>query len=264
VPAPRHPRKRPRSENRDWMGLPACARGHGVHVLSGHAPQMRNHPAAAHAGPQNRSPVAMILGFVPVIAFTLLMNVSQDLAIWTAFAAAFAVAIRDFLREKLLRFLDAGATVLFGLLAFYAGFLQPGLSVEMTRLIVDAGFLALALVSMVLRNPLTLDYAREQAPRELWRSRRFLLTNYGLTAFWALAFGFMSAADVVANFHKDLPPSFEAAISLVVLLVATGLTARYPAHLRRREARTDGGRKPPSLPFPGQIHPVHSRRTWRP
>ena len=204
----------------------------------------------------------MILGFVPVIIFTLLMNVSQDLAIWAAFAAAFAVAIRDFLREKLLRFLDAGSTALFGLLAFYTGFVQPGLTVEMTRLIVDAGFLALALVSMVLRNPLTLEYAREQAPPELLRTRRFRFTNYALTAFWAVAFACLSAADGLANFHKNLPPSFEAGVSLVVLLVAVVLTARYPAHLRQREAKAAAD--PSEFQFPAQIYQVHTQGPLRP
>jgi hypothetical protein len=227
---------------------------------------MRTKLATAHAGPQKRSPFAMILGFVPVILFTLLMNVSQDLATWAAFAAAFAVAIRDFLQEKLLRFLDAGSTVLFGLLAFYAGFVQPGLTVEMTRLIVDTGFLALALVSMALRNPLTLEYAREQAACEQWQTRRFLLTNYALTAFWAVAFGCMSAADALANFHKNLPPSFEAAISLVVLLVAVGLTARYPTHLRRRESTTADSVGSSAFHFPTQIQPaqIQPARPQRP
>jgi hypothetical protein len=235
-----------------------------MHAFDRREPQMKDETARANAGPQRRSPFAMILGFVPVIVFTLLMNISQDLAIWAAFAAAFAVAIRDFLREKLLRFLDAGSMALFGLLALYAGFVQPGLTIQMTRLIVDAGFLALALVSMALRNPLTLEYAREQAPQAQWRTSRFLLTNYALTAFWALAFGCMSAADVVANFHKNLPPSFEAAVSLVVLLVAVGFTARYPAHLRRRESKTAGAMVSPALAFQAQIHPMQPQRPLRP
>jgi hypothetical protein len=222
---------------------------------------MRTHNTVTDAT-QTRSSFAMILGFVPIIAFTLLMNVSQDLAIWAAFAAAFAVAIRDFVHEKLIRFLDAGSMALFGLLALYAGFLQPGLTVEMTRLIVDAGFLALALVSIILRNPLTLQYACEQVPRTEWRSRRFLLTNYGLTAFWAVAFGCMSAADVLTNLHKDLPPAFEASVSLVVLLVAAGFTARYPAHLRRREARTADVSSP--LPLPVQARVMQPRNPLRP
>jgi hypothetical protein len=217
----------------------------------------------ADMGRQTRPPFAMILGFVPVVVFTLLMNISQDLAIWAAFAAAFAVAIRDFLHEKLIRLLDAGSVVLFGLLALYAGFVEPGLTVEMTRLIVNAGFLALALVSIVLRNPLTLQYAREQAPPDEWNTRRFLFTNYALTAFWAVAFGIMSAADAFANFHKDLPPAFEAAISLIVLIVAVGFTARYPAHVRRRAERKSDRAHATALPLPAQVQTMHPRGPLR-
>lgn len=174
----------------------------------------------------------MIVGFVPVIVFALLANVSQDLALWAAFAAAFALGIRDFAQEQLLRLLDVGSAVVFGLLAFFAGFVRPDLTIEMTRLTVDAGFFALALVSIVVRNPLTLQYAREHAPREFWPTRSFILTNYALTAFWMCAFAMMTATDAFTNIHKNLPLSLDAAVCLVVLLVAVGLTARYPAHLR--------------------------------
>jgi len=180
----------------------------------------------------------MILGFVPVIIFVLLATFSLDLALWAALAAAFVLTIRDFARAQVLRLLDAGSTILFGLVAIYAGFIQPGLSMEMTRLMVDLGFFMLALASILLRNPITLQYAREQAPRELWQSRRFLLTNYGLTAFWMLAFAMMSAADALADIQKDLPLSFDAAISLVIVVLAVGLTARFPFHLRGRAPRT--------------------------
>jgi len=194
-------------------------------------------PSAACLRVQRKSTFAMIVGFIPVIVFTLLANVSQDLALWAAFAAAFAVAMRDFAREHLLRILDVGSTLLFGLLALYSGFIKPDLTIEMTRLIVDAGFFTLALVSILLRNPLTLEYALEHAPRELWTTKRFALTNYGLTAFWMLAFGLMAATDAFADVHKTLPRSLDAAAGLVVLLVGVGFTARYPAHLRSRAAR---------------------------
>lgn len=179
----------------------------------------------------------MILGFFPFVVFALLANISQDLALWAAFAAAFAVSIRDFAHERLLRLLDVGSTMLFGALALYAGFIQPSLTIEMTRLVVDSGFFALALLSIVLRNPLTLQYAREQAPNEIWVTRRFILTNYELTALWMIVFAAMAAADAFTNIHKDLPLSFDAAACLVLLTVALGFTARYPAHLRSHAAR---------------------------
>ena len=111
---------------------------------------------------------------------------------------------------------------------------------------------------------LTLEYAREQAPRDQWETRRFRLTNFALTAFWAVAFGCLSGADALANFHKNLPPAFEAAVSLVVLLVAVGITARYPAHLRRRETGTAAAAGSSAFQFPAQVRQAHPRRPLRP
>ena len=138
----------------------------------------------------------------------------------------------------MLRLLDAGSTILFGLLALYAGFIQPGITIEMTRLVVDAGFLVLAFASIALRNPLTVQYAREQIAEEFWRTRRFVISNYGLTAFWMFAFAAMAAMDALSNIHKNLPLSFDAAICLVLIVLAVGLTARYPAYLYAHEAVT--------------------------
>jgi hypothetical protein len=198
--------------------------------------RLNHYLAGDHAHAPGKSPFAMILGFLPVLIFALLANISQDLGLWAAFAASFAVGIRDFAHEQKLRLLDVGSTLLFGALALYAGFLQPAMTSEMTRLVVDIGFCLLALVSILLRNPLTLQYAREQAPRELWGTKRFVLANYALTLFWMLAFAGMAAADAISNIHKELPRSFDAAVGLVVLIVAVAFTARYPASLRARAA----------------------------
>ena len=195
---------------------------------------LRHYLAADHVKRRRKSPYAMLLGFAPIVVFTMLTNLSQDLALWASFAAAFAVGIRDFAQERVVRLLDLGSTIIFGLLALYAGFVQPGLTIQMTRLVVDVGFFALALLSMLILNPLTLQYAREQAPGEISSRTRFVLTNYGLTALWMLAFAVMAAADALSNIDKRLPLSFDAAVGLVVLVAALVVTARYLAHLHSR------------------------------
>ncbi|HWY13876.1 MAG TPA: hypothetical protein VNX86_01895 [Rhizomicrobium sp.] len=196
---------------------------------------LRHYLAADHVKRRRKSPYAMLLGFAPIVAFTMLTNLSQDLALWASFAAAFAVGIRDFAQERVVRLLDIGSTVIFGLLALYAGFVQPGLSIQMTRLVVDLGFFALALLSMLILSPLTLQYAREQVPREISSRTRFVLTNYGLTALWMLAFAVMAAADALSNIDKRLPLSLDAAVGLVVLVAALIVTARYLVRLHSHD-----------------------------
>jgi len=84
---------------------------------------------------------------------------------------------------------------------------------------------------MLILNPLTLQYAREQVPREISSRTRFVLTNYGLTALWMLAFAVMAATDALSNIDKRLPLSLDAAVGLVVLVAALIVTARYLARL---------------------------------
>lgn len=195
-----------------------------------------SHPAKTpHA-----TPIAILLGFAPFIVFALLSNLSLDLALWLAFASAFAIAIRDFAQSRLLRLLDVSSVVLFGMLSLYVGFIQPGIPVQMARLVVDGGLFAMAVISIVLRHPLTLQYAREQVPKEFWQTGRFVFTNYLMTAGWAMAFAVMALADAIANKNKQLPISMDVAVSLLVLAVAILLTARYPHYLRAHAARRQG------------------------
>ena len=148
--------------------------------------------------------MGILLGFAPFIVFALLTGLSIDLALWAALASAFVIAIRDFAHTRLLRVLDMGSVALFGLLALYTGFIQPSLSIAGVRLIVDGGLMAIALVSILIGNPFTLDYAREQVPEEFWQTPLFLRTNYIIASVWVLAFGAMTAADAAATFSATV------------------------------------------------------------
>jgi hypothetical protein len=181
--------------------------------------------------------MAILLGFAPFILFSLLTNVSVDLALWLAFAAAFAIGIRDFGQSRILRLLDVASVVLFGLLSLYAGFIQPSISVPMARLAANGGLFAIALFSILVRNPFTLQYAREQVPKEFWETPRFIWTNYMITGAWAIAFAVMAAADALVNIEKQLPVSLDIAVGLATLAVAIVFTARYPAYLRAHAGR---------------------------
>jgi hypothetical protein len=182
--------------------------------------------------------MGILLGFAPFIVFALLTGISVDLALWSALSVAFVIGIRDFAQTRLLRVLDMGSVFLFGLLALYTGFVQPSLSIQAVRLVVDSGLMIIALVSILIGNPFTLDYAREQVPEELWEAPQFLRTNYIVASVWVLAFAAMTAADAAATFNANFPLPLDIAASLAALTLAVVFTARYPAHIRARAARS--------------------------
>ena len=181
----------------------------------------------------------LVLGFVPFILFAVLMRLSTDLALWVAFAAAFALGIRSFLDTRVLKTLDAGNTALFGLLALYKGFIQPSLSFGTLLLAVDGGLLAIIIASLVLHEPFTMQYAREQVTPEQWESPVFLRTNYVITGVWMIAFALMTGADAAATLVSAISVTSAMAAGLVALAIALTFTLRYPAYLRDRSGAAD-------------------------
>jgi hypothetical protein len=172
--------------------------------------------------------MGILLGFTPVILFSLLTGLSVSLALWVAFAAAFTIGIRDFLHDKTLRTLDMGCLALFALMALYIGFIQPGLNVQTVRLIADAGLLLIAVVSIAMRNPFTLQYAREEASEETWTTPDFLRANYILSGVWALAFAIMAGADTYTIVNHGFSLSLDVAVGLGTLVLAIAFTVRNP------------------------------------
>ena len=174
----------------------------------------------------------LVLGFVPFILFAVLMRLSDDLALWIAFAAAFTLGMRSFLDTRVLKTLDAGNTALFGLLALYKGFIQPSLSLGAVLLAVDGGLLAVLLGSLLLHEPFTLQYAREQVSPENWKSPSFLRANYVVTGVWVAALAIMTVADTAATFFGQISLTTAMAVGLVALVGALTFTLRYPAYTR--------------------------------
>jgi len=91
---------------------------------------------------------------------------------------------------------------------------------------------------MTIRNPFTLQYAREQTPQEFWNTPVFIRTNYIITAVWTLAFLVTTAADATATFNKKFPLSLDIGVGLAALALAVIFTARYPVLVRARVQRT--------------------------
>lgn len=180
--------------------------------------------------------MSMLLGFAPFIVFALFDNL---LGVVPALcAAAFISAVffvRDWLSPKrTLKLLEVGTLLLFGGLALYAVATHTEWSLLGVRLRVDAGLLIVVLLSMAIRQPFTLQYAREQVPPEVWKHPAFMKTNNVLTAVWAAAFGLMVLADVAMIYVPSVPLWVGVAVTVIAILGAIRFTLWYPKRVRAR------------------------------
>ena len=176
--------------------------------------------------------MGILLAFAPFIAFAVLdrfLGATTGLVAGALVSAA--LLARDWLdARRSPKILEIGTFILFGAMAAYALVGGPQWSVIGVRLRVDAGLLLIVLVSLALRQPFTLQYAREQVDRDLWSSPVFIRTNYVITAVWALAFLVMVLADLVMLYLPDVPLRVGIFVTVAALVGAVKFTGWYPEH----------------------------------
>ncbi len=175
----------------------------------------------------------VLIGLAPFILFAALTQISVTLGLWLALATAFTLGMRTFLQRRELRSLDLGNVIVFSAVALFAGFIQPGISIQPVRFLVNGGLLCVILFSLFTRSPFTLPFAREITPREDWAKPGFMRLNMRISTIWALVFAVMTAGDL-ASFLGWLP--LQADIALGVACLIGGGIYTYRQSLRRKPA----------------------------
>lgn len=182
----------------------------------------------------------ILLGFAPFLVYAIVQRLaSPPTALWSAAATSAALLAHSaIVRHRAVKILEAGTLLLFGGLGAYAFLFGTHWSIPAIRVRVDIGLLLIVLISIAVRRPFTLQYAREQVPPELWKSPLFLRTNYIITAIWAAAFVVMLAADLAMLYFPDLSLAWSILATIVAFVGAVSFTSRYPQRVRARAART--------------------------
>jgi hypothetical protein len=181
--------------------------------------------------------VHLLLAFAPFILFVLIERLAGIPAGLAAGAAASAfLVIRDLLTPgRGIKLLELGTFFLFGLLTLYALAFNPPWSIAAVRLRVDAGLMLIVLASLALRQPFSLQYARQSVDQAHWDSPGFLHVNYVISAAWAAAFAVLVLADLMMVYVPALPHEGGVVVTLVALSAAAWFTSWYPEQRRGQE-----------------------------
>ncbi|MDB5413729.1 MAG: conserved rane protein of unknown function [Rubritepida sp.] len=178
--------------------------------------------------------MGIMLAFAPFIVFAIvdrLVGSTEGLVAGAVVSAA--LLLRDWLTPgRSPKVLEIGTVLLFGGLALYALLGGANWSIVGVRLRVDAGLLAIVLLSMAIGRPFTMQYAREEVAPEFWDSPEFRRTNYVITGIWALAFAVLVAADLVLLYMPEIPPRASIIATILALVGAVKFTGWYPGRTR--------------------------------
>jgi hypothetical protein len=182
--------------------------------------------------------MAIILILAPFAAFALLMLLtSAAISLFAGAAIAAATIGYEVSQGRSVKMLAAGAVIMFSALGSYITLIDGDWSATEVRLAVDIGMLAIALASIAIRAPFTLQYAREVVDAETMQLPGFLRANYIITWAWTGAFVLMLIANLLMIYMPSLPFWVGLGIGVAARNCAVYFTKWYPAYQRAKYGR---------------------------
>lgn len=177
--------------------------------------------------------MALFLILAPFATFaTLMLLTTVKISLAASALVALGLVLRDMIEGRSIKMLPIGALVIFASLAGYHFIAVAAMSPTSVRLAVDGSILAIALASIAIRVPFTVQHAREVVDAETASQPRFMRTNYILTWVWSAAFVLMLLADIVAIYLPSTQLWVCAAIAFAARNTAVYFTQWYPKHVR--------------------------------
>jgi hypothetical protein len=179
--------------------------------------------------------MTLFMILAPYGAFAMLMLfTSAAVSMFTAAAICLMAIAYDILRGHSIKMLGAGSVIVFVAIGFYLTMVDSSLSNSAVNLAVDAGVLAISLVSLAIRRPFTLQYAREVVDAETAASPGFVKAGYIITWAWAAALLLMLLANVLMIYVPVLPLWSGLAIAFAARNTAMYFTKWYPQYRKSK------------------------------
>lgn len=228
---------------------------------------MRTTPAPESSSPLGRLVDGLLanplVGLAPWIVYSLVEGenrLEESAAI--ALGLALVILMAGWLRGSKPKLLEYSDVIFFAALAIFVAVASDSTHGWLERWsgeIANLALVVIALGSIALRQPFTLAYAKEQAPRELWTNPVFLRTNYLITWAWAVAFLIEAASgfygDLVLDDSNNIWTGW--IIQTFPLIVAAQFTLWYPERVKALGAIAHGedAVAPPLGDFVAQVTP---------
>jgi hypothetical protein len=187
-----------------------------------------------------------LVGLSPWILYSVVEGPSRlELSAGLALALAVVIVSLNWIRGGTPKLLEYSDVAYFGALtvvvAFASADTQHWLELWGGE-VANIAVFAIAFGSILVRNPFTLSYAREDTPEEYWHTPEFLRVNYLITWVWVVAFAIEAASGLVGDavLHNSNNIWTGWIIQTLPLIVAAQFTIWYP---NRLEAIREGHRE---------------------
>ncbi|MDF5709171.1 MAG: hypothetical protein PUP90_16285 [Nostoc sp. S4] len=170
----------------------------------------------------------VILGFLPWIIYSEFANRGERGILHGVIIALILAVIlgRDNLRKGFI--LDWCTVAFFAFVLIVGVYLQHPFVTQHPGLFADGALAVIAIGSLLVGIPFTIQYAREQTAQEHWNSPIFIRVNQILTLTWGITFALSALGGWL------LPLNAYTVLHLALLAIAILMTVRFPSWYRDR------------------------------
>ncbi len=124
--------------------------------------------------------------------------------------------------------LDWCTVVFFAFILIVGVYLRHPFITQHPGLLSDGALAVIAIGSLLVGTPFTIQYAREQVAQEYWNSPIFIRVNQILTLTWGINFALGALSSWL------LPANISTVLHIVLLTIAILMTIRFPDWYRDR------------------------------
>ena len=178
-----------------------------------------------------------LVGLAPWILYSIVEGQGRlELSAAIALGLALLVLIINWLRGYSPKALEFADVVFFGALAIVVAFASADTKSWLELWggeVANGALFVFALGSVVIRQPFTLQYAKEDVPEAVWTSPEFLRVNYLISWVWVVAFGIEAASGLYGDAVLDNSNNIWTGwiIQTLPMIMAAQFTIWYPAKL---------------------------------
>lgn len=170
----------------------------------------------------------IVISFSPWILFGILSS-WQNIRVAALFSTAIVFLI-IFKNIKNIKILDIGTLIYFSGLSLAVFVSQNPLIKIYAPVVGNAVLFVIALISMLIKKPFTIQYAKEKVPKELWDKPGFYSTNLIITEVWCATFALIT---VLSYFEFKYHSPVITVIHVMAFVGAIKFSSWYPELVRK-------------------------------
>ncbi len=176
----------------------------------------------------------ILFSFIPWIVYWALSGMGSNLGVVIPLVIAFLLVAPQ-IRRRDLNLMDAASLVYFSVAFLATYILDLGIFVEESGFLGYTALFIMALFSLAIKRPYTLQASKRDYPEVYWRDRLFLTINSMITAVWATIF----LANAAIFLFLDMPSTVILSNALIAFGVAFSAVfpRKAPAYLASKEFR---------------------------